>query len=120
MVQGDSGHVCARGFINTNELYLPLEGTVFFATADQVDGARECVRHVGLVTLENHDPRTRDFPSRVGNDLGQRAEGGDATEALLKEVVFCSGAISMKHVERGITEKPLWERHVRQGHRFFT
>ena len=38
------------------------------------------------MALDLHDPATRDFVQRVGNDLRIRSEGGDCSSALEHEV----------------------------------
>lgn len=53
-----------------------------FVSARSREGAIECVRQVKAQPLENHDPVTRDFLSRVGHDLEARADGGDLTREL--------------------------------------
>jgi len=62
------------------------------ATASSVDGAKECVKQIEKVALELHDPRTRDFVGRVGNELKLRAAGGELGSALKAEVDFMAWA----------------------------
>ena len=58
----------------------------FFATANTVKGALECVKQVLKRPLGDHDPKTRDFLQRVGNDLEARSRGEECTTALAKQV----------------------------------
>jgi len=58
------------------------------ARADSVEGALECMTQIRKQPLELHDPFTRDFVQRVGNDLEARSQGGDLTPALGSAVAF--------------------------------
>jgi len=50
--------------------------------ANTIEGAKECVRQIEAQPIENHDPVTQDFVRAVGQDLKDRAAGGDLTTAL--------------------------------------
>jgi len=54
--------------------------------ADSVEGAKEAVLQINERPLDEHDCVTRDFLDKVGHDLQCRAQGGEASTALLAEI----------------------------------
>jgi len=60
--------------------------------ARTVEGAKYCLNQIKKQTLDLHDPVTRGFMNRVGNDLVSRADGGDLTTALEAEIKFLEWA----------------------------
>ena len=68
-----------------------------FARAHTVAGAKECVRQVIARPLEDHDPVTRDFITCVGNDLKERAEGAELTQALEYE----ADCVNLRNLNEG-------------------
>ena len=53
--------------------------------ADDVEAAQEIRRQIQARPLHEHDPVTQDFVHAVGNDLESRANGEDASTALVNE-----------------------------------
>jgi len=78
----------AAATIRTRFRYLGMVPWLL-STADTQAGAKECVAQIDARPLADHDPVTRDFVARWGDDLRARANGGalsgplaDAVKAL--------------------------------------
>jgi len=56
------------------------------ASADEVEGAKDCVDQIKSRPISEHDPVTQSVWARFRDDLEQRAQGGPLTAALKKEV----------------------------------
>jgi len=78
-------------------------------TADTIKGAKECVSQINDHMLADHDPVTRWFVERVGNDMSERANGGECSAALAEECRALDDStlneIPGESVHRGLTHE---------------
>ena len=75
-----------------------------FSRADEIAGAEEVMRQVRSRPLEEHDALTRWLMQRIGGDVDRRAQGEDASPALVLEVYI----INLSPLEEGCGES--WHR----------